>query len=162
MAEIKTPFELVTERLTAITTNGKMPFAISGERARDEMILAIEADRAQLADQKLDVDGGLMDPIMLAIAEALEDRGDDRSKRAAAAVRNEGGFAEVIFDSYVEGLLTTVARVYGTEEKVCGRCDDTVDYVDSDGRCDTCVKELGAEEAATIEATMKIEREARS
>lgn len=104
----------------------------------------IEADRAQLADQKLDVDGGLMDPIMLAIAEALEDRGDDRSKRAAAAVRNEGGFADVIFDSYVEGFLTTVAQVYGTEEKVCQRCDDTVDYVDSDGRCDTCVKELGA------------------
>lgn len=138
MTEIKTPSE--TGAIVAQKAKKTMMFIDVAALIAE----GIETDRAQLADRKLDVDGGLMDPIMLAIAEALEDRGDDRSKRAAAAVRNEGGFADVILDSYVERFLSTLELVYGTEEKVCQRCDDTVGYVDSDGRCDTCVKELGA------------------
>ena len=76
----------------------------NGKQIAELIAEAIEADRAQRDLCEL-------------IAEALDEReglsGDGEAAKAAAAVRCEGGYEDVIWDCFIGPMLDQLERVYG-------------------------------------------------
>lgn len=98
---MKTPQEIARENLATIK---KSPLALFGTDVAALIVEAIETDRAQRDLYEL-------------IAEALDERAeimeDERFAKAAAAVRGEGDYQDVIWDMWIGPMLDQLERVYG-------------------------------------------------